>query len=70
MAQRKKGKKFIQKAIKRPGALRAKAKRKGLVKEDDSLSQSDLARLAKSGSTRTKRQVALARTLKKLRKRR
>lgn len=70
MAQRKKGKKFIQKAIKRPGALRAKAKRKGLVKEDDSLSQSDLARLAKPGSTRTKRQVALARTLKKLRKRR
>ena len=58
--------KWIAKAIKRPGALRAKAKRRGLVKGDEPLSGSDLSVLSKSKSTRTKRQVALARTLKKL----
>ena len=61
---------FIQGAIKRPGALRAKAKRKGLVKGDESLSSSDLASLSKGGDTRTKRQVNLARTLKHLGRRR
>jgi hypothetical protein len=59
-------KKWIKSAIKRPGALRAKAKRRGLVKGDEPLSQSDLSKLAATGGTRTKRQVALARTLKKM----
>jgi len=61
-------KKWIQSAIKRPGALKAKAKRKGLLKEGETLSESDLSTLAKSGDTRTKRQVALARTLKGMNK--
>jgi len=63
-------KKFIQRAIKRPGALRATAKRMGLIKGDEPLSASDLAILArrakKTGNTRLLRQVNLARTLKKL----
>lgn len=63
-------KRFIQHAIKRPGALRAKAKRMGLIKGDEPLSKEDLQKLAAKGDTRTKRQVNLARTLKKLSKRR
>jgi uncharacterized protein YbjT (DUF2867 family) len=34
--------KWIQSAIKNPGALRATAKRMGLIKGDEPLSQSDL----------------------------
>ncbi len=63
-------KKFIQKAIKRPGALRATAKRMGLIKDDEPLSASDLEILArrakKTGNTRLLRQVNLARTLKRM----
>lgn len=56
--------KWIQKAIKRPGALRAKAKRAGK-------SVSEFCRtLGPNADTRTKRQCALAKTLSKLRKRR
>lgn len=61
-------KKFIKRAIKRPGALRAKAKAAGLLKEGETLSETDLSALAAKGNTRTKRQVAFARTLKKLRR--
>lgn len=61
-------KRFIQRAIKRPGALRAKAKAAGLIKGDETLSEADLSKLAAKGSTRTKRQVNLARTLRKLRR--
>lgn len=57
---------FIREAIKRPGALRAKAKARGLLKEGETLSQADLDKLAASGDTRTQRQVALARTLKRM----
>ena len=60
-------KNWIKGAIKKPGSLRATAKRKGLVKGNEKLSSSDLNKLAKSGSSTTKRRVALARTLKKLR---
>ena len=63
-------KKWIQGAIKRPGALRAKAERKGLIKPGEQLSKADLLKLEKSGNQTTKRQVALARTLKKLGSRR
>jgi hypothetical protein len=38
--------KWIQRAIKKPGALRATAKRMGLIKGDEPLSQSDLQKLA------------------------
>jgi hypothetical protein len=64
----KKGGKWIQGAIKHPGALRATAKKKGLVKGDEPLSGADLKKLAKSGGPKTKKRVALARTLKKMRK--
>lgn len=59
-------KNWIKGAIKHPGALRAKAKAKGLVKGDNPLSAAALEALSKSGSTQTKRQVALAKTLKKM----
>ena len=62
--------KFIQAAIKKPGALRATAKRQGLIKGEEKLSQSDLDKLAARGGTKTKRRVALARTLKRLAARR
>ena len=53
-------KKWIQGAIKRPGALKRKAKAAG---------KSISAYCAQSGlSTRTKRQCALARTLRGMRK--
>jgi hypothetical protein len=56
--------KFIQQAIKHPGALRATAKSRGLIKGKEPLSESDLDILAKSGDTTTKQRVALARRLK------
>ena len=65
-------KKWIQKAIKKPGALRATAKRMGLLKEGQTLSQSDLAKMSskakKSGNTKLKRRIALAKTLKKMKR--
>lgn len=62
----KKGKKnWIQGAIKRPGAFRAKAKRAGM--STDAYAGKVLKKRS-SASTRTKRQAALAKTLKKLRK--
>ena len=58
-------KRWIAGAIKHPGALRATAKRRGLISGDEKLSLSDLGKLAKGGSTTTKRRVALAKTLRK-----
>jgi len=61
---------WIAGAIKHKGRLRAKAKRAGLLKGNEKLSSSDLGKLGgKGASTETKREVNLARTLKKLRKR-
>lgn len=65
--------KFIQKAIKKPGALRATAKRMGLIKGDQKLSASDiefLIRVAKRRrDTKLLRRALLARTLRKLARR-
>ena len=65
-------KKWIQKAIKKKGALRATAKRMGLLKEGETLSQSDLAKMKKKAvagnNSLLKRRIALAKTLKKMRK--
>ena len=61
-----KKKKWIQEAIKKPGALKAAAKRRGLLKKGEKLSKSDLEKLAKSKSKKTRKRVALAKTLKKL----
>jgi hypothetical protein len=62
--------KWISKAIKKPGSLRASAKRMGLLKGKDKLSSSDLAKMKRraeaTGNTKMKRRVALAKTLKKM----
>lgn len=55
--------KWIQKAIKRPGALKAKD-----PTPSTPLTGKDLDKLEKGGDTRTKKQVNLARTLKKMHK--
>ena len=61
---------WIQRAIRNPGALRRTAKRMGLIKGDEKLSESDLNKLAsrarKTGDTALMRRVNLARTLRKL----
>jgi len=59
--------KWIQKAIKRPGALKAKAKKAGM-----SLSEYIEKVLSKKSkaSRRTKRQAALAKTLRKISRKR
>jgi len=57
--------KWIQRAIKRPGAFRAKAKRAG--KSVSAYANQVLAEGSRA-STRTKKQAALAKTLKKMRR--
>ena len=61
---------WIQRAIRNPGALRRTAKRMGLIKGDEKLSETDLNKLAsrarKTGDTTLMRRVNLARTLRKL----
>ena len=57
-------KNWIQKAIKNPGALREKLG----VKEGEKIPAKKLAKAAKSKSPTTRRQVALAKTLSKMRK--
>lgn len=59
---------FIKAAIKKPGALRATAKREGLVKGDQKLSKADLNKLEKSKSPKTRKRAQLAETLGKIRK--
>lgn len=64
--------KWIQKAIKKKGALRATAKRMGLLKSGETLSEKDLSTMkkkaVKGNNTLLKRRIALAKTLKKMRK--
>lgn len=62
-----KKKKFIQSAIKRPGALRAKAKEAGAITKEGTIKKSFiLAKAKKKG--RTGQQARFAITLAKLRK--
>jgi hypothetical protein len=61
------GKKFIKRAIKRPGAFAAKAKR---AKRSTHAHARAVLKKGSKASTRTKRQARLALTLSKLRKRR
>jgi hypothetical protein len=60
-----KQKKWIQKAIKRPGAFRKKAKQAGMSTQQYA---NKVLKKGSNASTRTKRQAALAKTLKGLRK--
>ena len=60
--------KWIAGAIEHPGFLRAAAKRRGLLKGDETLTASDLATLEadarKTGNTHLLRAVILARRMK------
>lgn len=56
---------WIQGAIKRPGAFKAKAKKAGM---STSAYASKVTKPGSTASTRTKKQAALAKTLGKLRK--
>jgi len=58
-------KKWIQGAIKRPGAFRAKAKRAGM---STAAYARKVTKPGSKASTRTKRQANLAKTLAKLRR--
>lgn len=58
-------KKWIQKAIKRPGAFSAKAKRAGMSTQEYA---SEVTKPGSKADTRTKRQANLAKTLAKLRR--
>ena len=64
--------KWIQKAIKKPGALRATAKRRKRLKEGETLSASDLDKMKKkakqTGNKKLMARVNLAKTLKKMKK--
>lgn len=64
MAKKKK-KRWIQKAVKRPGAFAAKAKRAGM---STSKYASKVLKKGSRASTRTKRQAALAKTFAKMRR--
>ncbi len=59
---------WIKGAIKHPGALRATAKREGLVKGDQPISLSALGKMkseaSKTGNTTLAKRVNLAKTLK------
>lgn len=65
-------KKWIKGAIKRPGALKAKAKAAGQVDKDGDIKKSWIDKVAKNKSgkysTRTEKQAELAKTLGKMRK--
>ncbi len=64
----KKTKRWIQKAIKKPGALRAAAKRAGAIGKGGKIKVSWLRKAAKKGGV-TGRRARLALTLRKLSKR-
>jgi hypothetical protein len=65
-------KNWIKGAVKKPGALRATAKKEGLIKGGDKLSGSDLKKLAALASKKDNKllakRVALAKTFAKMRK--
>lgn len=65
---KKTGGKWIQRAIKNPGALRAQAKREGAITKKGAISREWLEEKARQGSTTTARRARLALTLSKLRK--
>ena len=62
MARKKKGGKWIKKAIKRPGAFKKKASKAGM---STSAYSTKVLKKGSKASTRTKRQAALAKTLGK-----
>lgn len=69
MAAKKPAKNFIKKAIKKPGALRATAKKMGMLKNDQTLTMADLNMLAKSKDPKTRQRANFAKMLMHLPKR-
>jgi hypothetical protein len=65
MAGKKKGGKWIKKAIKRPGAFKKKAKKAGM---STSAYSTKVLKKGSKASPRTKKQATLAKTLGKMRK--
>ena len=61
-------KNWIKGAIKKPGALRATAKRAGALKKDGTIKKSWLQQQAKKGNTKTAQRARLALTLSKMKK--
>lgn len=61
-------KNWIKDAIKKPGALRATAKRAGALKQDGTIKKSWLNEQAKKGNTKTAQRARLAITLSKMKK--
>lgn len=62
-------KNFIQKAIKKPGALRATAKAKGAIAKDGDIKKSFIDKAATGAyGKKTEKRAELAKTLSKLRK--
>ncbi len=57
-------KKWMQGAVKHPGALRATAKRMGLVHGDAPLTETVLGKLSHSNDPTTRKRAALAETFK------
>lgn len=65
---KKKAEKWIQKAIKNPGALRAQAKKEGALTKQGTIKVSWLRKKAKQGNTTVAKRARLALTLRKIRK--
>lgn len=61
-------KNWIAGAVGKKGALRATAKKDGLIKGKEKLSGKDLGKLEKSKSPKTRKRAELAETLGKMRK--
>mgnify|MGYP006921600829 CR=1 FL=1 len=69
MAEKKSGKKWIQKAIKKPGSLRATAKEHGAIAKDGDIKKSFIDKAAKGKfGKKTEKRAELAKTLSKMRK--
>ena len=60
---------WIKGAIKKPGALRATAKRAGAMKKDGTIKKSWLQEQAKKGNSKTAQRARLALTLGKMKRR-
>lgn len=68
MAKKKKNKKWIQKAIKNPGALKKQAEKEDAVTKAGKIKKKWLKKMAEKGNTKTAKRARLALTLEKLRK--
>jgi len=68
--KRKKDDKWIQEAIKKPGSLRATAKKAGATTKSGKISKEWLEKKVRSGKGKTAKRARLALTLRKLSKKR